>query len=49
MKPILTKNAITLWLVILTVALLHGLQSFQKKNNSKTSIETAVIKKTLAG
>ncbi|MFT3750167.1 MAG: hypothetical protein QM768_17755 [Agriterribacter sp.] len=49
MKRILTKNVITLLLVIFAIAILHSLQSFQKKNNAKPPVEAAVIKKTLAG
>ncbi|MCC6289649.1 MAG: hypothetical protein IT249_17360 [Chitinophagaceae bacterium] len=49
MKRILTKNVLTLLAVIVTIAVLHLLQSFQKKNTGKTPVEAAVVKKTLAG
>lgn len=48
MKRILTKNVLTLLAIIVTIVVLHSLQSF-KRGTSKLPAEAAVVKKGLAG
>lgn len=49
MKRLFTKNALTLLALILAIAVLHALQSFQRSNNIKSPIGELVIKKPVDG